>query len=394
MATTSETPARNIDAEITKYKVAAEIVHSVMQKLVAGAVEGKKVLDLVIEGDEALEAGAAGVYNKKAKGAAIQKGIAFPTCISVNNAVAHFSPLKSDPQSDTVLAKGDVVKIQLGAHIDGYAATSAETLIVGATEDEPATGRAADVVKAAWTAAEAAMRHLKVGEKNYGVTEIVDKVTAIWDCKPVENMLSCQYERNVIDGKKKIILNPGEQQRRDVPNETFGENEVYGIDILVVSAADGKASYTQALMQHANRLQSRSEDSRCTIYQRVSDVNYQLKMKTSRAVFSEAQKKSGAFPFNIRCLEDEKKARMGLQEAVQHGLVREYPIAYTAQGTYVAGFTSRSPYSPPPIWYKPEKVKTEKEVQDEQLKELLVRPLRESKKDKKAKKKAEKEDEE
>jgi hypothetical protein len=71
---------------------------------------------------------------------------------------------------------------------------------------------------------------------------------------------------------------------------------------------------------------SRSEDSRSTVYQRAAEVNYQLKMKTSRAVFSEAQKKSGAFPFNIRCLDDEKKARMGLQEAVQHGLVREYPI--------------------------------------------------------------------
>jgi hypothetical protein len=73
-------------------------------------------------------------------------------------------------------------------------------------------------------------------------------------------------------------------------------------------------------------IKSRSEDSRSTVYQRAAEVNYQLKMKTSRAVFSEAQKKSGAFPFNIRCLEDEKKARMGLQEAVQHGLVREYPI--------------------------------------------------------------------
>jgi len=58
--------------------------------------------------------------------------------------VAHFSPLQSDPASLLVLAKGDVVKIHLGAHIDGYAATSAETLIVGATEQEPAEGRAAD----------------------------------------------------------------------------------------------------------------------------------------------------------------------------------------------------------------------------------------------------------
>jgi methionine aminopeptidase len=36
-------------------------------------------------------------------------GVAFPTCISVNNCVCHFSPLKSDP--DTVLKKDDLVKM-------------------------------------------------------------------------------------------------------------------------------------------------------------------------------------------------------------------------------------------------------------------------------------------
>ena len=51
-------------------------------------------------------------------------------------------------------------------------------------------------------------------------------------------------------------------------------------------------------------------------------------MKTSRAVFSEVQKKAGAFPFNIRVLEDEKRARMGLQEAVQHSLVKPYEVMY------------------------------------------------------------------
>lgn len=38
----------------------------------------------------------------------IERGIAFPTCISVNNTVCHFSPLASD---ETVLAEGDVVKM-------------------------------------------------------------------------------------------------------------------------------------------------------------------------------------------------------------------------------------------------------------------------------------------
>lgn len=38
----------------------------------------------------------------------IERGVAFPTCISVNNTVCHFSPLASD---ETVLAEGDIVKM-------------------------------------------------------------------------------------------------------------------------------------------------------------------------------------------------------------------------------------------------------------------------------------------
>jgi hypothetical protein len=93
---------------------------------------------------------------------------------------------RSDPQASQVLAKGDVVKIQLGAHIDGYAAISGETIVVGANAENPVTGRRADVLKAAWTAAEVAMRTLKVGNKNWAVTEIVGRSSSVWDCKPVE----------------------------------------------------------------------------------------------------------------------------------------------------------------------------------------------------------------
>lgn len=96
-----------------------------------------------------------------------------------------------DHRSDTVsaaqtLATGDVVKIQLGAHIDGFAALQTETLIIGATAAEPATGRKADVVKAAWHAAQIAIRQMTVDEKNSTITESVTKVAGQWDCKPVE----------------------------------------------------------------------------------------------------------------------------------------------------------------------------------------------------------------
>ncbi|KII85040.1 hypothetical protein PLICRDRAFT_45151 [Plicaturopsis crispa FD-325 SS-3] len=371
-----EKPRSTAEADITKYKTAADIVHNVTKKLIELSVEGAKILDLCIEGDRLLEEGTGAVFNKAVKGVKVNKGIAFPTSISVNNVVAHFSPLASDPLSSQTLAKDDVVKIQLGAQIDGFASISAETIVVGASEENPVTGRRADVLKAAWHAAEVAMRLVKVGNKNWAVTDAVNKTAAAWDCKAVEGMLSCQQTQNVIDGKKRVILNPSETQKRDFETATFAENEVYGIDILVSSGEDGKA---------------RLEESRTTIYQRDSAISYQLKMKNSRAVFSEVQKKAGAFPFNIRVLEDEKRARLGLQEAVQHSLVKPYEVVYTPSNTFVAAFhftiallaAGPSLITHPPIWYKPELVKTDKELEDPELKELVSKKLREPKKSKK-----------
>jgi methionine aminopeptidase len=93
------------------FKTASDIVNNVMKKLVELCVEGAKVLDICVKGDELLEQGTSGVYNKLVKGVKVTKGtqmtayrvdvrteglhvgIAFPTCVSVNNCVAHFSPL-------------------------------------------------------------------------------------------------------------------------------------------------------------------------------------------------------------------------------------------------------------------------------------------------------------
>jgi len=81
------------------------------------------------------------------------------------------------------------VKIHIGAHIDGFAAVTAETIVVDATPENPVTDRRADVLKAAYTAAEVAMRLVKVGNKNWAVTDAVNKVAATWGCKAVEGWL-------------------------------------------------------------------------------------------------------------------------------------------------------------------------------------------------------------
>ena len=74
-------------------------------------------------------------------------------------------------------------------------------------------------------------------------------------------------------------------------------------------------------------------------------------------------------------------------------------VRYTPAGTYVAAFhftiailpNGPTLISHPPVWYKSGLVKTEKELEDEELKNLLSRPLREPKKKKKKAAEGEKE---
>ena len=123
----------------------------------------------------------------------ISKGIAFPTAISPNNAVAHLSPIESEPEAEITLKAGDVVKISLGAHIDGFAGILADTIVVPESEGAETaevTGRKADVLMAAWLANEAAIRLVKPGVKNYAVTEAVGKIADAFGCKPLEGLSS------------------------------------------------------------------------------------------------------------------------------------------------------------------------------------------------------------
>jgi methionine aminopeptidase len=136
------------------------------------------------------------------------------------------------------LTAGDVVKISLGAHIDGFAGVLADTLVVG---EDVIQGRKADVLMAAWLASEAAIRLVKPGNKNYAVTDAVAKVADAFGCKPLEGMplfkvfidvgmLSHQQSRNDITGKKAIILNPTTEQKNGTEVATFAEG-VYTLHV-------------------------------------------------------------------------------------------------------------------------------------------------------------------
>ena len=59
----------------------------------------------------------------------------------------------------------------LGAHLDGFPAVVAHSLVVGSSQEKKVAGRQADVILAAHYAFEAALRLLKGGNENYTVSK-------------------------------------------------------------------------------------------------------------------------------------------------------------------------------------------------------------------------------
>jgi len=364
------------DMVVTKYTMAAEIVNDVLKELMSQCIEDKSVIELCEFGDKQLIERTSKVFRKDKE---MKKGIAFPTCVSVNNCICHFSPLRSEP--DVKLKTGDVVKIDLGAHIDGFCSVCAHTVVVGASKTAKVVGRKADAILAGYNCLEAAIRMLRPGQhKNVDITETIQKIAENFHCKAVENMLSFQLKKNQIGNEedieaKQIIQNPTDEQKQKIKKCEFEQHEVYAIDILI-STGEGK---------------SREQDTRPTVYKHKNDLVYQLKLKASRTFFSEVHKRFGDMPFSLRSLDDEKKARMGIVECERHDLMKPFKVYYEREGEFVVQFKATVLIMPTALLkitgpiLDEEMFKSEYSVEDQMLKQLIISSLKPAKKKNKKK---------
>ena len=82
----------------TKYQEASKVVNLTLEGLVTQTIVGAKVLDLCAFGTTVMEAATSKLYTKKVNGKAIDRGVAFPVCVSVNDIVCNFSPLEGLPE--------------------------------------------------------------------------------------------------------------------------------------------------------------------------------------------------------------------------------------------------------------------------------------------------------
>lgn len=187
-------------------------------------------LDLCKMGDTLMLEQVSSLYKKEKE---MKKGVAYPTCVSINECVCAFSPMDDEVK----LSAGDVVKVDLACHVDGYIGAVAGTTVVGCGDAAPATGKAADVIAAAYTGAEAMMRMVKPGASNTDIPGVLEKIAAAHGCTVVEGVLSHQMKRFMIDGEKCILQKPDAENKVD--DNEFEVNEVYHLDIAM-STGDGK----------------------------------------------------------------------------------------------------------------------------------------------------------
>ena len=94
-----------------------------------------------------------------------------------------------------------MVKIELGAHIDGYTANVAHTIVIGGK----AKDKKAAVTLAAYDAFVAATRTIKSGSTNHEVTETIQKVCEQYGVEPLQGVLSHKVKKHLIDGNEVII---------------------------------------------------------------------------------------------------------------------------------------------------------------------------------------------
>jgi curved DNA binding protein len=297
------------DRNLSCYQTSGAIAARVLDTLVEMCKEGVKLIDICKLGDDSIVEEVNKIHKK-----IISKGIAFPTCVSVNHVAGQYN----NPRPNEVIKEGDIVKIELGVHINGFPAQICYTIVVnenGVKLDD----KKVSVVKAAAEAAREVLKIMIPGKSNMDVLKAMEKAAAKYNCQlpyadkemHAPGIVSYQVSQHVVDGFNEdydkfihtMIINRDCDEYDFIQiDQEFEENEVYAIDVLMSS---GTGKLTEL------------EDTPCTIFKRNQDKKSMLKMKASKNTlnfFGDSR-----FPTTTKDLD--YKFKFGLKECVTRGLI-------------------------------------------------------------------------
>lgn len=167
--------------KLNKYRKAGKIAREAKEYAHSLLKEGAKAFDIA----EAIELKIEELGGKPS----------FPVDVSLNDMSAHYNPRVDDKLT---LKKGDLVKIDMGAHVDGYVVDTAFTVSIGKNEENE------NLIKASEEALNIAISMAKPGTKINEIGKVVEKKIASYGFKPIRNLFGHSVGHWQVHGKPNI----------------------------------------------------------------------------------------------------------------------------------------------------------------------------------------------
>ena len=368
---------------------AGRIADEVLQSTITKCKPSANIYEICLQSDELIREKLSKIYTKKK----FIKGVAFPTCISLNEVCGNYAPLNElsdDPHEYKNLSEGDVAKITLGVEINGFAAIVAHTIIV-TDKNEKINGKKADVILAAYNSIQTALRLMTKENTNNKITNTISKICENYNVNPIEGVLSHRMKRDIIDGLETIINKITVDQKVD--ERKFEHGDVFALDVIV-STGEGKPKETGI---------------KTSIYKRALETTYKLRTDSGRRLLSVIENNFYSFPFSFSAFDKEENIRlkqsipnfkttmkMGLSECVKYDLLHGYPVLSEKKGEIVAQFTytiavrNEGPIIVAGLPLDVTQFESDKKITDEEINKELAKDLDEYLPNSKRKKKQEK----
>ena len=118
---------------------------------------------------------------------------AFPVNVSLNDIAAHYTAEPNDP---TIVKDTDVLKIDVGVHIDGYIADTAVTVSFDSKYQ--------DLIDIAQRALDEAIGIARSNTRVSDIGRIIEKTITKYGCKPIQNLSGHSLERYTIHAGQSI----------------------------------------------------------------------------------------------------------------------------------------------------------------------------------------------
>jgi methionyl aminopeptidase len=224
-------------------------------------------------------------------------GLAFPLNCSLNEAAAHDTASEGD---ERVFAPGDLVKLDLGVHLDGYVADTAVTIDLG--DHGP-------LVAASRAALDAAIALARPGIAAGALGAAVQAAIEGYGYRPVANLTGHGLDRYLLHGAPSVpnVGHPG--------GAVLAEGQVVAIEPF---ASTGSGLVSEAV--------------RTEIFGQVA--SRPTRLPAARRALELVQDRHG-MPFSRRWLELPKK-EIALSGLVRQGILRTYPVLHDLPGSYVS----------------------------------------------------------